>query len=161
MISRIERGAGRWSITNLLRTVEESVPNIPAHAVADGQAPGQGGLVQINEQADGQIPQQDALVVEAGAWQAKVRGEAREQQGQIAEARDRGHKGRVRQRRVRDVERDMQVPERLRNGRASAAAAAAAAAHLTVLVAVGLSVGRCEYLGIADELHVNLVEKAI
>lgn len=63
--SRKERE--REKQTDLLCAVEESVSNIPAGAVADGQAPGQSGRIQINEETDGEVPEQHMIVMETGA----------------------------------------------------------------------------------------------
>lgn len=115
--------------TDLLCAVEESVSNVPAGAVADGQAPGQSGRIQVNEETDGEVPEQHMIVMETGAGQTEVGGQTRQQQGQVAEAWDRSDKRRIRERGVGDVERDVQVPEGLRD--CAIAAAAAAAAHLT------------------------------
>lgn len=101
----------------LFSAVQESISDVPAQAVVDGQTPGKCGLVEVDEQAEGQVAQQDVLVVETGAGQAEVGGQARQQQGQVAEARHgrdewRGGRGP----RVRDVHRYLQVPQGLRYG---------------------------------------------
>jgi len=49
----------------LLGRVHESIPDIPLGSVADYKAPGQGGLVEVDQQTHGQIPKLDLLVVEA------------------------------------------------------------------------------------------------
>lgn len=101
----------------LFGAVEERVANVPLGAVANDEAPGERcGLVQIEQQADRQVPQLDLLVVEAGAGDAEVGGQAGEQQGQVAEARDCGDKGRVGEGRVRDVQGHLERPECLRYG---------------------------------------------
>lgn len=132
MFLAVELGAGplqeKREQTDLLCAVEKSVPNIPTGAIADGQAPGQSGQIQVDEETDGEVAEQDMLVMETGAGQTKVGGQTRQQQGQVAEAWDRSDKGRIRERGVGDVERDVQVPEGLRD--CAIAAAAAAAAHL-------------------------------
>lgn len=56
VLSRTEAGKQGFGVcTNLLGAIEERVPYIPAHAIANRQPPRQGWLIQIDEQADGQI----------------------------------------------------------------------------------------------------------
>ncbi len=102
--------------THLLGGVEERVGNVPAHAVIHNQAPRQRRLVQVHQQARGEVPQQDAVKVEAGAGRLEKGREARQQQGEVGEARDAGDEGRGGRRRMGDVQRDSGVPEGLGDG---------------------------------------------
>jgi hypothetical protein len=71
----------------LFGRVHESIPDIPLGSVADYKAPGQGGLVEVDQQTHGQVPKLDLLVVEARAGDAVVGGQARQEEGQVAKTR--------------------------------------------------------------------------
>lgn len=107
--------------THLFGAVEESISDIPTHAIAHGEAPRQRGLVEVDEQAGGEVAEQHVLVVEARAGQPKIRGEPGQEEGQVAEARNQGHEGHVGRTRVGDQQWHLQVPEGLRYCRCSGA----------------------------------------
>ena len=70
--------------------VEERVANVPADPVVYRQSPGEGRLVEVDEKTDGEVAQLDIFKVEAGAGGGEEGGEAREEEGEVAEARDGG-----------------------------------------------------------------------
>lgn len=98
---------------NLLHAVQKRIANVPANPIIDSQPPREARLVEVDEQPHGQVPQLDILKVEARARGAEEGGQPRQQQCEIAEARDAddvwigGGGG------MRDVQRDPGVPERL------------------------------------------------
>lgn len=79
--------------THLLDPVEKGVPYVPLDAVAHLQPPGELGLVQIHQQADGQVAELDLLVVEAGARDAEEERQPWQELGEVAKARDGGDEG--------------------------------------------------------------------
>lgn len=85
-------GGGSYG-THLLDAVEKRVPNIPFVTISDLQLPRQLRLVEIDEQADGQVPHLDLLVVETAAGGPEKGRQSRQELGQVAEARDRGDEG--------------------------------------------------------------------
>lgn len=103
--------------THLLDAVEKCVPNIPFVTISDLEPPGQLRLVEIDEQADGQVPHLDLLVVETAAGGAKKGRQSRQELGQVAEARDRGDEGGTGSGLAGDVKGHAQAPESLRDAR--------------------------------------------
>ena len=100
-------------MSHLLGAVDEGVRNIPACAVRDDKAPGQGRTVQVGEQTNGEVTEEYVLVVEAGARTSEVSAQPGQQEREVPEARDGGHKGRRgirRQIRVGDVQWHLQIP---------------------------------------------------
>ncbi len=94
-----------------LGRVGEGVGNVPLRAVTHNQPPWQGGgLVQVDQQADGQVAQLDLLVVEARAGHAVVGGQAGEQQSQVTEARHRHDEWGGRPGDVGDAQGHLQAP---------------------------------------------------
>lgn len=110
------QGLIRSGSTHLLDAVEKGVANVPAVAVADGEAPGQRGLVEVDEQAEGQVPEQQVLMVEGGDRGAEEGGAARDEEGKVGEARQGGDERRVGVGGVDDVEGDLGGPEGLGDG---------------------------------------------
>ena len=53
--------------THLLVRVHKSIADVPLGPITNSQLPWQRRLVEVNQQAEGKIPQLDALMVEAGA----------------------------------------------------------------------------------------------
>lgn len=115
--SIIPSGDGRRPCTHLLDAVEKRVPNIPFVTFPDLQPPWQLRLVKIDEQADGQVPHLDLLVVEAAAGGPKKGGQSRQELCQVAEAGDRGDEGGAGRRLARDAKGHSQAPEGLRDAR--------------------------------------------
>ncbi|KKA29624.1 hypothetical protein TD95_000703 [Thielaviopsis punctulata] len=70
----------------LLDAVEKGVGNVPADAVAHMQVPRQRRLVQVGEQAKGQVAQEEVFVVEAAARTLEKGAEAGQEEGEVAEA---------------------------------------------------------------------------
>lgn len=104
--------------THLLDAVEKRVPNIPFVTIPDLEPPRQLRLVEIDEQADSQVPHLDLLMVETAAGGAKKGGQSRQELGQVAEARDRGDEGGAGSGLASDVKGHAQAPEGLRDARA-------------------------------------------
>lgn len=79
---------------SLLDAVEERIGDVPGGAVGDDETKGQSGLVEIREEADGEVAELDVLEVEARGGEVEVGGEAGDQQSKIAKAGDGGDEGR-------------------------------------------------------------------
>lgn len=105
---------------HLLDAVEEGISYVPFDAVAHLQPPGKLGLVQVHQQADGQVAELNLLVVEAGAGDAEEQRKPRQELGKVAEARDGGDEGAVGAALVGDEQGHAQVPQRLGDGEAEA-----------------------------------------
>lgn len=102
-----------WKSTStyLLDPVEEGVPYVPLDAVAHLQPPGELGLVQVHQQADGQVAELDLLVVKAGARDAEEERQPWQELGEVAKARDGGDEGAGRLALVGDEQGHSQVPQ--------------------------------------------------
>ena len=96
--------------TYLLGGVHEGVTNIPFGPVADNKTPWHLRPVQVDQKADGEIAQLHLFMVEARARHLKVGGKTRQQQCEIAKARDSRDEGSGMLRGVRDVQGNLHAP---------------------------------------------------
>lgn len=110
-VSQSSAVGGDGQSTHLLDAVEKGVAYVPLDAVAHLEPPGELGLVQVHQQADGQVAELDLLVVEAGAGDAEEERQPRQELGEVAEARDGGDEGAGRPALVGDEQGHSQVPQ--------------------------------------------------